>query len=504
MKISLFPFFIFLLLTTQNSAQNVFKHGVASGDPLSDRVIIWTKISPKENEKNIDIKWQVATDSEMKNIIQSGNEKTLASNNYCFKYDVTNLSPNTWYYYNFISNGDTSITGRTKTTPVGIADSVRFAVVSCSNYEHGYFNAYQSIVTQNNVDAVIHLGDYIYEFETGHYSSNIEDRTTYPLHEIVSLKDYRERYAHYRLDTNLQNIHQNFPFINIWDDHEIANNAYKNGAANHTDSTEGDYNERLSVAKKAYYEWLPIREQQNEKLYRNINYGDNINLLFLDTRIEARDKQENRSKKKAKDSTRKLLGDEQFNWVLNHLCKDSNNWNILAQQVMMAPFKIAGKIANPDQWDGYLYEKNRLFDSINANHIKNIIVLTGDIHSAWANELPGDKYKAKKGKNSLGVEFIAPSVTSARGIPIGAGIVKSFNKHVKFLELDKKGFFALDINQNRAQADWFFEETILTNTPKSTHGASFYVNKGETTLNKIDFPSERVSGVNPPILINIK
>lgn len=502
MKISLFPFFIFLLISYQNSAQNVFRHGVASGDPLSDKVIIWTKASNSTNEDKLIIKWQIASDSEMANILQSGESNALKKDNFCFKYDVTNLSPNTWYYYNFISNGDTSVTGRTKTTPVGISDSVRFAVVSCSNYEHGYFNAYQSIVNKNDVDAVIHLGDYIYEFESGHYSSDIEDRTTFPLHEIISLSDYRDRYAHYRLDTNLQNIHQNFPFINIWDDHEIANNAYKNGASNHNDSTEGDYGERLSFAKKAYYEWLPIREQKNEKLYRKINYGDNINLLFLDTRIEARDKQENRSKKKAKDSTRTLLGDEQFNWVIYNLSKDTSHWNILAQQVMIAPFKIAGVIANSDQWDGYSYEKDRLFDSINANHIKNIVVLTGDIHSAWANELPGDKYKARSGKNSLGVEFVAPSVTSARGIPIGKGIVKCFNKHVKFLELDKKGFFVLDINQKRVQADWFFEETILINDSKSHHGASFYVKKGETILNEVEIPSERLSNKNPPTLIN--
>lgn len=486
-------FFCLLSFNYVNS-KDYFPYGVASGDPTSNSIILWTSID-SEDTTDKRVSYEISETSDFKKIIDSNHISAKKEHNFSIKIDVENLKSNTWYYYRFKYKKQYSITGRTKTAPINNEVPTRFAVVSCSNYEHGYFNVYKDITEHNNVDAIIHLGDYIYEYGTGNYSANLNDRKTYPLHEIITLQDYRERYAHYRKDTNLQKLHQNFPFINIWDDHEIANNSYVQGAKNHTDSTEGSFKDRLSAAKKAFYEWLPIRETNHDRLYRRFNFGKNINLIFLDTRIEGRDKQENRKKKNAKDSTRRLIGDEQFNWLIQNLGHDTNTWNIIAQQVMIAPFKVSGIIANPDQWDGYLYEKQRLLNYINESSLKNLIVLTGDLHSAWANQIPDKNNKHK----SVGVEFITPSITSARGIPVSATLVKMFNPHVKYLNLKQHGYIEITINQNNLIASFQFVSDILTENFNTINGPAFKVDRGSTNLQKIK-EKPQSKNTNPPIV----
>ncbi|WP_299901563.1 alkaline phosphatase D family protein [uncultured Aquimarina sp.] len=276
-----------------------FYHGVASGDPLENSVIIWTRVTTNEN--NVQVNWKIAKDPQMNQIVQQGSTNTSQSKDYTVKVDAIGLEPYMTYYYQFESLGAKSIIGKTRTAPSqeDLVDNLRFAVVSCSNYQNGYFNAYNQIASRTDLDAVIHLGDYIYEYESGGYGySNEINRGHVPENEIITLDDYRVRHSYYKLDPMLRNVHQQHAFINIWDDHEFANDANKFGAENHTSSSEGDWEARKNNAFKAYFEWMPVRANSIEeyRLYRKISYGKLMDLIMLDTRIEGRDTQVNSSK----------------------------------------------------------------------------------------------------------------------------------------------------------------------------------------------------------------
>jgi alkaline phosphatase D len=273
-----------------------FTHGVASGDPLSDRVILWTRVIPGSGENTpVSGIWEIASDKSFKKIITRGDFNTNADRDYTVKVDAKGLSANSRYYYRFIVDNVKSPVGRTKTLPVGSTSNVNFAVVSCSNYPQGYFNVYGEIA-KRDFDAVLHLGDYIYEYADGVYSNPkaVElGRKVKPAHEITKLEDYRMRYGLYRSDKDLQAIHQAHPFINIWDDHEISNDTWKSGAENHNED-EGPFDARRRAAIQAFYEWLPIRENDPEltgEIYRSFNFGDLASLIMLDTRLIGRDEQ---------------------------------------------------------------------------------------------------------------------------------------------------------------------------------------------------------------------
>lgn len=282
-----------------NAGLAPFYHGVASGDPLEDAVIIWTRVTTNQN--NVDVKYKVATDPAMTRVVKQGTVTTNQSKDYTVKVDVTGLNPFTTYYYQFEVKGVSSIVGKTRTAPSSemLVENLRFAVVSCSNYQAGYFNTYNQIAERTDIDAVIHLGDYIYEYESGGYGFTEElGRGHIPSEETIQLNDYRTRYSFYRLDPMLRNVHSQHPFIHIWDDHEFANDANKFGAQNHTPGTEGDWETRKNNAYKAYFEWMPVRANTIEeyRLYRSISYGKLMDLIMLDTRIEGRETQINTSK----------------------------------------------------------------------------------------------------------------------------------------------------------------------------------------------------------------
>ena len=271
-----------------------FYHGVASGDPLQDRVIIWTRVTPNEDQ-DIPVTWRVAEDVNMQQVVKSGTFQTNSGRDYTVKVDVSGLNAGQTYYYQFEALGKLSQIGRTKTAPQLDPSQLRFAVVSCANYQEGYFNVYRKISQRNDLDAVIHLGDYIYEYEEGGYGySDDVGRGHEPESELVSLDDYRVRHSYYKLDADLMDVHQQHPFICIWDDHEFANNAYKDGAENHQPNTEGDWEVRKGNAWKAYFEWMPIRENpvSPNRIYRKISYGNLLDLFMIDTRIEGREEQE--------------------------------------------------------------------------------------------------------------------------------------------------------------------------------------------------------------------
>jgi alkaline phosphatase D len=461
-----------------------FYHGVASGDPLSDRVIIWTRVTPDTNQINqsIVVNWRVATDTGMTSIVNNGTVLTDSSADFTVKVDVTALNPNTVYYYEFQTGTYLSPRGRTKTNPVGAnVDSLRFAIVSCANYEAGWFNVYASLLQRQDFDAVICLGDYIYEYNTGGYSPNpAVNRQWSPANEIVSVADYRMRYSTYRLDDDLQRLHQQFPFIVVYDDHEFTNDAWMNGAQNHTPATEGPWSDRKAMAYKAYFEWMPIRQvnvSNPNQIYRGIKYGDLVELMMLDTRIIGRDVQAGTSGATVTSNSRQLLGTTQYSWLTNELSTTTCKWKVLGQQVMMARLQVFGIGFNGDQWDGYPAERNRVFNHVLTNNISNMVVITGDIHSSWANDLPTATYNSSTGAGSAGVEFVTPSVTSpGASIPGGASVIQAANGHIKYCDLSSHGYVIMDINQARTQADWFNISTIDNQSPAYSHVKSFKVN----------------------------
>lgn len=471
-----------------NPALAPFYHGVASGDPLSDRVILWTRVTTEE-VGDIEINWEIATDTTFTEIVNSGTTTTNVTKDFTVKVDADGLAANTWYYYRFEALGETSIIGRTKTTPDGPASNIRIAVVSCSNYEAGYFNAYQQIAERNDVDAVVHLGDYIYEYGNGQYG---DTRLHLPETEILSIDDYRIRHSHYKLDPNLRFIHQQFPFITTWDDHESANDAWFGGAQNHSDESEGNWFDRKSVAIQAYFEWMPLRQpdpSDDERIYRSFSYGDLADIIVLDTRLEGREQQTDTGADPiVNDSSRTLLGSEQFSWLTQQLSNSTAQWKIIAQQVMMAPLGLGtGFGLNPDQWDGYIAERTRLYDHIIDNEIENVVVLTGDIHSSWASNLPYDPltYNNETGEGSVAVEFVTTSVTSPGfPVPLDTEVIKTLNPHIQYVDLMQKGFYILDLNTERSQADWYYVPTVIEPNYNSSFNAAYFVNTGERLLNE--------------------
>lgn len=434
-----------------------FYHGVASGDPMPNQMMIWTRVTTQDLGP-IQVSWAMATDTGMTNVVRSGVATTSDTIDHTLKIDVTGLTPGTWYYYRFEYQGRYSLTGRTYTAPVGAVDSLRFGVVSCSNYEDGYFNAYGALAQRNDLYAIFHLGDYIYEGG----GDGQGDRDHDPDHEILDLTDYRMRHSQHKLDADLRDLHQMYPFITVWDDHESANDSYKDGAANH-DTNEGPWADRKSASIQAYKEWMPLRDPDpgnRERIWRTLHYGDLMDLIMLDTRLYARDEQVSGSG--IDDITRNMIGPEQLGWLSEALQNSGAQWKVVGQQVMMAPLEVPflGPV-NTDQWDGYRAERQRVYDSILTRQIDNVVVLTGDIHSAWANDLPTGSYIPATGAGSVGVEFVCTSITSTNSVvSIPLGIISNTNPHIKYVNLNEHGYSLLDINHARAQNDYWFVTNV--------------------------------------------
>jgi alkaline phosphatase D len=508
-------FFLFISITNWAQTDRVlnlnpllapFYHGVASGDPLHDRVIIWTRFTPDTNFTSpVDISWRMALDTSMSQIVQQGVFTSNLSIDYTVKVDVTGLQPDSWYYYEFTYQNQHSIRGRTKTTPVGMKDSLRFAVVSCANFESGYFNAYKAIKERNDIDAVIHLGDYIYEYENGGYAPNAQTgRTFEPLNEITTLYDYRTRYSMYHLDEDLMRLHQQYPFINVWDDHESANDAWMGGAENH-DASEGNWSDRKSYSTQAFMEWIPIRQVvngNNDLIYRRIQYGDLVEFFMLDTRLNGREEQSGTSGSTVTNPSRTLLGADQYAWLTNGMMNSTARWKVLGNQVMFAPLKIFGVGVNGDQWDGYPAERNNIMNHVLNNSIEDVVVITGDIHTSWGNDIPTSNYQSN-GSGSAFVEFVTPSVTSP-GFPlnVGSSIIQLANNHMKYIDVTEHGFIILDINQNKTQSDWYFVNTLDQSDAQHYRDASWYVNHQERFLRSTNvgsFPRAELDQLPAPL-----
>jgi alkaline phosphatase D len=475
-----------------DSSLRPFYHGVASGDPLQDRVIIWTRVTPVDSASSIRVKWEMSPDENFQTILRHDTVSTTPERDYTVKVDVTGLSAGQVYYYRFAALGATSVIGRTKTLPAKDPDQLKFAVVSCSNWEFGYFNPYARIA-EKELDAVVHLGDYIYEYAVGKYGNKNSDRKNLPAHEIVSLQDYRTRYSQYHLDQGLRSARQAHPFITVWDDHEVANDVYNAGAQNHQPE-EGDFMTRKDAAKKAYYEWLPIRE--SEKHYRAFQFGQLADLIMLDERLEGRVKPlDSLSDPSYKSTYRTMLGEEQLSWFEDKL-RTGQRWKIIGNQVLFSPLDQRavnpGQGVNLDSWSGYPLERNRLADLIQDNRIKNVVFLAGDTHSSWAIEVINDALTSTRQKNKqpFAVEFGTTSVSSGNAneyAPDNEVIERekkylASNPHVKFTNHRDHGYILLTVTPEKTIAEWYYVSTLMKIDTTEHLGKRFEVANGTATL----------------------
>jgi len=485
-----------------NPALEPFYHGVASGDPLTDRVIIWTRITLDPPVSPVNVNWQVATDLAFTNVVNNGTATTDSGKDYTIKVDAAGLQPGTWYYYRFQYDTFTSLIGRTRTLPSGNTNNIRFAVASCQDYQEGYYNAYKHLAQRNDIDAVLFLGDYIYE--DGIDANAVAGHTHEPGFKATKLVDYRIRHSQYRLDPDLQAAHQQYPWICVWDDHETANNSYTDSAKNHT-TNDGLWADRKRAGVEAYQEWLPIRmpdPQDTFRIFRRFTWGDLLDLYMIDTRLYDRDKQAGGqvaiTDSVLNDSTRTMVGPVQFNWLETNMKSSTAQWQLLGQQVMMTPAVIPSGVFGPDpyiingdQWDGYPFERQHFYDIITGDTLENVVVLTGDIHTAWSNDLPKPGYSSSNRSLSYGVEFVAPSVTSGNELPalITAPVITGIAPNVRYVELVLHGYYVLDVNTQQAQADFIYVSGTTTQTFTTTDNNHWCVDNGAVSLNACTFSS---------------
>lgn len=518
------------------AATSPFQHGVASGDPLTDRVIVWTRITPKTLGSSEAVAWVIAQDPAMQKIVASGRVKTGPERDYTVKVDVTGLTPGRVYYYHFSYKSRLSATGRTRTLPSGSPERLRLAVASCSNIAAGYFNAYRLIAERADLDAVLHLGDYLYEYGSGEFG---DVRPCEPATELLSLADYRMRHAQHKRDPDSQEMHRQHPLIAIWDDHETANDAWRDGAQNHDPANEGAWADRVAGALQAYYEWMPVRQPDRNNPrseQRQFSFGDLADLFMLEERLGARSQQLAPNGFAAEavqpiagltftqtgeflDPSRSLLGDSQEAWLLNKLRKSPARWKLLGQGVMFAQLKAlgqpnaqgGGQFLNPDQWDGYQPARDRIYAAIQGldgkRPINNLVVLTGDIHSSWAADLTPDPnnpdtasggYNPRTGAGSLAVEFVGTSVTSP-GLSDPSGsltqLLMAQNPHFKYVELSRRGYMVVDITPSRVVGEWWHLDTVNTPSRQQSLAAVYQVRHNQAAL---ELGSATVPPSNPP------
>ncbi len=572
--------------TPPYAGQVAFNHGVASGDPRTDKIVIWTRVTPAQ-AGTVPVRWILARDRELTDVVKTGVIQATDARDYTVKADVTGLRPGAPYFYGFRAGSAHSPIGKTKTLPSGQLAQAKIAVVSCASYPHGFFNVYEAIAQRDDVDVVVHLGDYIYEYGLSGYGGDSAialARIPAPQVECVRLADYRQRHAQYKAEAELQAAHAKAPWITVWDDHEVANDDWTGGAENHQPN-EGAWADRKRAALQAYYEWMPIREPEPGRAFEAINrsfqFGDLFTLIMLETRLLARSKQldyatdmpiamqrwnfsdprapvalrqgepdgesmrqlpaiyediagslqpvldwrragpmlqnprnlprnfylapdvaEINRRLSAPDRT--LMGDAQEQWFANQLAASKRAgavWQVIGNQTVMAPVMAPDlsqtppqllaalervrpgttqllKLtrfpfpANTDQWDGYPSSRARMLETFRRNG-GNAVVVSGDSHAAWANEL-------NDAQGRVGVEFAGTSITSPGqgayfpGMDFGA-LLRARNPHIKWTDQTDHGFILLTLTKTQAKAEYFVVSTIQTKQYQTRVAATFTV-----------------------------
>jgi alkaline phosphatase D len=487
------------------AAATPFLHGVASGDPLADRVILWTRVTASGGA--LPLRWRIARDPELRAVVAEGRAEARAERDFTVKVDVAGLAPASTYWYGFEADGAASPVGRTRTLAAGGAERLRLAAASCANITQGYFNAYAAIARRDDLDLVLHLGDYLYEYANGTYGDGTAlGRVPEPDAELVTLGAYRARHAQYRRDPDLQALHARHPMIAVWDDHEIANDAWLSGAQNHQPESEGDYTVRRAAAVRAYREWLPVREEgmpapeETPRLWRSFRIGGLADLLMLDTRLAGRARQLPAASPSLGDPSRSLLGAEQEGWLLERLSasrSDGVAWRLLGQQVLLGQVRTAeGQIRNPDAWDGYPAARARLLEHLERGAIGNVVVLTGDVHSSWGMEIARDPfdpraYDPASGRGALAVEVVAPAISSS---PPGKDPAEAAAReaeyrarlpHLRYLDFWRRGYTVLDLDRRRARAEWWHVEGVDRPGLGARLAAAFETRAGTSRLERV-------------------
>ena len=495
------------------TTNRVFRHGVASGDPLPRAVVLWTRVTPDEASTPgsgrgpvVPVTWEVALDPGFRQVARRGTLSTGPGRDHTVKVDASGLRPATRYWYRFRLGAAVSPVGRTRTAPAegAAVRRLRMGVVSCSNWQAGWFTAYRHLAARGDLDLVLHLGDYLYEYAPGEYQAREEVvRPHVPAREMVTLADYRRRHAQYKTDPDLQALHAAAPWVVTWDDHESANDAHRDGAENHTPGAEGAWRTRRRYSQQAYAEWMPVRYTTGGRLFRRLRFGRLASLSMLDLRTY-RDEQVSGPTDPARDDAdRTITGGEQMRFLLAGLSDTSVQWKLVGNPVMISPIRfpnavdaeasaaiaelvdapappVRGVPYNVDQWDGYEADQRKVIGHLRNRGIADTVFLTGDIHSGWACDLPADNRTYAATGASVANELVCTSVTSDNlddilGVPPRTGSLavetafKANNPHVKYLDFDSHGFSVLDVTPERTQMDWY---VLLDRTDRSS-GAVF-------------------------------
>lgn len=501
----------FGLKPSMAASGDVFRHGVASGDPLASAVVLWTRVTQSDDAgpgsgigKNVDVEWQVAKDAKFKRIVKRGSTIALRSKDHTVKIDAKGLDHSQTYYYRFKALKDVSPTGRLRTPAATgtVPSNLRFGLASCANWEGGYFSAYRYLAEREDLEFVLHMGDYLYEYGPGVYGADGLDRVHTPDHEIVSLADYRIRHAQYKTDVDLQACHAAHPIVAAWDDHEVTNDTWREGAENHQEE-EGDFLQRRNAAYRAYFEWMPIRlplpRKDPTRIYRRLRFGGLADLHMLDTR-QYRDVQpSSQSDPSRDDPERTITGEEQMGWLKAGLAKKGAQWHLIGNQLMITPWETGEEVPfNVDAWDGYTADRTELLSHLTEAEIDNVVFLTGDIHTSWANDVPLDD-NTYPVTPSVAVEMVGPSVTSDNldditGSPARSTSllleqgVKADNPWVKYVELDSHGYSVVDVNKERLNVDWYFISSRTDPEATQTFAASYKAVAGENAVSEGDGP----------------
>ncbi|MFD7564724.1 alkaline phosphatase D family protein [Streptomyces tendae] len=507
-------------------AAPAFLHGVASGDPLPDGVLLWTRVTPVPEAipgsgtgPDTEVSWVVATDRALTNVVAKGSVTATAASDHTVKADVRGLAPATDYWFRFSAGPTDSPVARTRTAPAHDAavTGLRFGVVSCANWEAGYFSSYRHLAARGDLDAWLHLGDYIYEYGTGEYGTrDTVVRPHSPAHEILTLADYRIRHGRYKTDPDLQALHATAPVVAIWDDHEIANDTWSGGAENHTEGAEGSWAQRQSAAKRAYFEWMPVRPAIAGTTYRRLRFGKLVDLALLDLRT-FRSQQVALGNGEVDDPERTLTGRAQLDWLKSNLASSDATWRLVGNPVMISPFAVGslpasllrplaellglpkeGIALNTDQWDGYTDDRRELLAHLRAHAIRNTVFLTGDIHMAWANDVPynAGTYPLSA---SAATEFVVTSVTSdnlddivkvheGTVSAIAAPVIRAANRHVHWVDTDRHGYGVLDITADRAQMDYYVVSDRTDAAAASAWARSYRTRSGTQRVERVYAP----------------
>lgn len=473
-----------------------FSLGVASGDPSPDGVVLWTRLAPEPlvpgggmPPEAVEVSWEIAEDEGMARIVKSGTVDATPQWGHSVHVEVNGLRPERWYWYRFKVGGEVSRQGRTRTLPPPgtLPSRLRFAFASCQHFESGLFTAFEHLARED-VDLVVHLGDYIYEgaAQTGRLRQHNSP-------EIISIDDYRARYALYKLDPALQAAHAAAPWIVTWDDHEVENNYAASIPQHPSRTTNEEFLRRRAAAYQAYYETMPLRRAQlptgpDMLLHRRLDFGRLASFHVLDTRQYRTDQPLGDGNKPPSpvllDPKGKMLGDRQRQWLESGLERSAATWNVLAQQVMMARVdKTAGPEVtySMDQWPGYEFERRRVLKHWHDRKIKNPVVLTGDIHTNWANELIADFDRLDS--QNVGVEFVGTSISSGGdggGTPRHA-TSETENPFVKFFN-NERGYVRCEVTPDTWRTD--YRTVPFVTRPGAPVGtrASFVVESGRPKL----------------------